>query len=336
MPTFNSANLPLITINSVVSNGQTQVNFYLSNYTSKVYGYAVGITNLPTSGTSSLVNAVKNWFPQYATSPTSLSDVSIDLSMANPLVATNATLLATYTVSNAQLSQPISINNLSITLQNPSGTGYSDVSFDQSNFNFAFTGNVGWSIADNTRAGVNSANQGFDTFSFPDVYKNYTITNKSSVLNVVSNTGTLSQFSNGQRLKFSDLSVAFDMNGNAGEVVKILGAVFGKDAVNKTDYVAIGLKYLDQGTSYSDLMALALGAKLGANYTNTDEIKLLYQNLLNTSPSTADLNSWNTALQNKTYTNTSLAQLACDTSYNTQNINLTGLADKGVLYLSNL
>ena len=334
MPSFNTTALPLITINSSVANGQTQINFYLSNYSTKVYGYGLGIASLPTSGTSSLVNAIKNWFPQYASSGSSLSDVSIDLTMSNPIVANNSTLIATYTLSNAQVTQPIAINSLSLSSQNPSSSGYSDVSFDQANFNFAFTGNVGFSIADNTRVGSNAGNIGFDTFSFPDAYKNYTVTNKNSVLNVSSSAGALYQFTNGQRLKFSDLSVAFDMNGNAGEVVKILGAVFGKDAVNKTDYVAIGLKNLDQGVSYQDLMALALNVKLGANYTNAAEITLLYQNLLNTIPSTADLNTWNTALQNKTYTNTSLAQFACDSSFNTQNINLTGLADKGVLYLS--
>ena len=337
MPNFNSSTLPLITINSVVTNGQTQINFYLSNYATKVYGYGIGIANLPTTGTSSLVNVVKNWFPQYATSSSSLSDVAIDVSMSNPMVASNSTLFATYTLSNAQVTQPIVINDLSLSLQNTSSSGYSDLSFDKANFNFAFTGNVGFSIADNTRTGINNAgNTGFDTFSLPDLYKNYTVTNKNSVLNVSSNTGTLYQFTNGQRIKFSDLSLAFDMNGNAGEVVKILGAVFGKDAVNKQDYVAIGLKYLDQGTSYNDLMVLALNTKLGPNYTNAAEINLLYQNLINTTPSAADLNSWSALIQNKTYTNASLAQFACDTSINTQNINLTGLTDKGVLFLSNI
>jgi hypothetical protein len=336
MPSFNSTALPLITINSVVANGQTQINFYLSNYSTKVYGYGLGISNLPTSGTSNLVNAIKNWFPQYASSSSSLSDVSIDLTMSNPIVASSPTLFATYTLSNAQVTQPIAINSLSLSSQNANASGYSDISFDQANFNFAFTGNVGFSVADNTRAGGNAGNTGFDTFSFPDAFKNYTVTNKNSVLNVSSSAGTLYQFANGQRLKFSDLSLAFDMNGNAGQVVKILGAVFGKDAVNKTDYVAIGLKNLDQGVSYSDLMALALNARLGANYTNAAEITLLYQNLLNTAPSATDLNNWNAALQNKTYTNTSLAQFACDSNFNTQNINLTGLADKGVLYLSTI
>jgi len=77
---------------------------------------------------------------------------------------------------------------------------------------------------------------------------------------------------------------------------------------------------------------LALNAKLGPNFNNTDEINLLYQNLLNSKPSTSELNSWLTALQNKTYTSTTLAQLACDSNLNLNNIGLTGLAEKGVFY----
>jgi hypothetical protein len=84
--------------------------------------------------------------------------------------------------------------------------------------------------------------------------------------------------------------------------------------------------------SYPDLIALALNVKLGANFNNTDEINLLYQNLLNTKPNSAELNSWLNTLQNKTYTTTSLAQMACDSPLNLTNVGLTGLIDKGLLF----
>ncbi len=59
------------------------------------------------------------------------------------------------------------------------------------------------------------------------------------------------------RLKFSDKSIALDLDGNAGTTAKILGAVFGKDAVNNKNYVGIGLNFLDTGWSYDNLVGLA-------------------------------------------------------------------------------
>jgi hypothetical protein len=48
------------------------------------------------------------------------------------------------------------------------------------------------------------------------------------------------------------------LNRNAGSVAKILGAVFGKQFLANKDYVVIGLNLLDAGTSYPDLVALAV------------------------------------------------------------------------------
>ena len=122
------------------------------------------------------------------------------------------------------------------------------------------------------------------------------------------------------------------MSGNAGSVAKILGAIFGPKEVNNSTFVGIGLGYIDQGMSYPDLISLALNAKLGSNFTPIDEVNLLFQNLLNTKPSSSELNTYLSAIQNKTYTTVSLAQLACDTPINASNIGLTGLADTGLIF----
>jgi len=75
---------------------------------------------------------------------------------------------------------------------------------------------------------------------------------------------------------------AFDLDGDAGIVARTLGAIFGKDAVNRKDFVGIGLNLLDSGTSHSDLIELALNARPEDGFTNAAEIELLYQNLLGT------------------------------------------------------
>ena len=63
-----------------------------------------------------------------------------------------------------------------------------------------------------------------------------------------------------ERLIFSDNSIAMDINGNAGTIVKILGAVAGKQSLANKEYVGVGLDLLDKGMSYSELGALALKA----------------------------------------------------------------------------
>ena len=50
---------------------------------------------------------------------------------------------------------------------------------------------------------------------------------------------------NVERLKFSDISVALDLSGNAGTVAKTLGAVFGSAETSNEVYAGIGLYYID-------------------------------------------------------------------------------------------
>lgn len=136
---------------------------------------------------------------------------------------------------------------------------------------------------------------------------------------------------NVERLVFSDTRIAVDIaDGNAGTTAKILGAVFGRESVSNEAYVGIGLSYLDGGMSYQDLMLLALNARLGAGFSNADEVNLLYQNLVGSLPSAADLSYWTGVITSGQYTQTSLAVMAADHSLNTVNINLTGLAQTGI------
>ena len=135
------------------------------------------------------------------------------------------------------------------------------------------------------------------------------------------------------RLHFSDESIATDINGNAGTTAKIIGLVFGADAVSNKTMAGIGLNLLDGGMSYEDLMQAALSAKLGHNFTTSDEINLIYHNLIGTSPSAGDLQHWEQTVTSGQYTNASLAVMAAETSMNTNNIHLVGLAQTGLEYL---
>ena len=144
------------------------------------------------------------------------------------------------------------------------------------------------------------------------------------------NNGT-SVFTSGiERLKFTDKSIAIDLNGNAGTTAKILGAVFGKESVSNKSYVGIGLSFLDAGWTYDNLAGVALDAA-GAK-TNDQIVSLLWTNVIGTKPTAADKQPFIAMLENG-MTAGALANLAADTSFNTTNINLVGLAQTGIEYI---
>jgi uncharacterized protein (TIGR01370 family) len=86
-----------------------------------------------------------------------------------------------------------------------------------------------------------------------------------------------------ERIQFTDVSIAIDLNGNAGITAKILGAVFGKESLSNRNYVGIGLHFLDAGWTYDNLAGLALDAA-GAK-TNDQIVSLLWTNVIGTKPS---------------------------------------------------
>ena len=134
-----------------------------------------------------------------------------------------------------------------------------------------------------------------------------------------------------ERASFTDKKIAIDLDGNAGTTAKILGAVFGASSLSNKTYVGIGLNYLDGGMSYADLMALALNAA-GAT-TNNAVVSLLWTNLFGAAPTTAEAAPYVAMLASGSYTAGTLGVLAADTSFNTTNINLVGLAQTGIEYI---
>jgi hypothetical protein len=136
-----------------------------------------------------------------------------------------------------------------------------------------------------------------------------------------------------ERVQFQDKSFAFDVSGAAGEVAKILGAVFGKAAVANQAYAGIGLYYKDTlSFSYAALMQLAIDARLGAGASHAAVVDLLYTNVVGQAPSSADRDYFVGLLDNHAYTVASLGVLAADTGLNADNIHLTGLVQSGLAY----
>ena len=187
---------------------------------------------------------------------------------------------------------------------------------------------------------------GINTLVLPSTKSNYSLktynfwdTNSQSMgaLNgweISDNTKTYAtvDISGVQRIQFKDTALALDLSGNAGTVVKILGAVFGPANITNKQYVGLGLSLIDAGMSYAALMSLALNAKLGAGFTDTQEIQLLYQNLYAHTPTANEVASIDAFITSGQQTQASLGVLAAETTNNAANINIVGLTQSGVMY----
>ncbi len=124
--------------------------------------------------------------------------------------------------------------------------------------------------------------------------------------------------------------MALDLNGNAGIVAKILGAVFGRAAVTNKQFVGIGLSYIDAGWTYDNLAGLALSA---AGASSPDQVvTLLWTNVIGSAPTESNKAPFIGMLQGGT-TPGALAHMAADTEFNTLNINLVGLMQTGIGFI---
>ena len=136
-----------------------------------------------------------------------------------------------------------------------------------------------------------------------------------------------------ERFHFGDISVALDLDGNAGTVAKILGAVFGRDEVDNEAYVGIGLYYIDGGMTYESLVQLAIDARLGAGAGHRAVVDLLYTNVVGSPPPPEEAAAFVALLETNQFTVPGLGVYAADFSLNLDNIDLVGLAQRGLEYV---
>jgi len=170
---------------------------------------------------------------------------------------------------------------------------------------------------------------GIDTVAYAGARSGYTVSKTATGFSVAgSGTDTLTGV---ERLQFTDTKLALDLDGNAGKVSRILGAVFGRESVTNKEYVGIGLSYLDGGMSYEALMALAIDVRLGG-VSATAVVNLLWGNVIGGTPSAADLATYSGMLQGDTSAG-ALGVLAANTSFNEANIGLVGLMQTGIEFV---
>ncbi|WP_292992678.1 M10 family metallopeptidase [Nitrosomonas sp.] len=185
----------------------------------------------------------------------------------------------------------------------------------------------------NDSSNILDGDSGIDTVLVQAPRDNYTLSKTPSGYTVTANAnpGNQDTLTHIERLEFSDTKLALDLDGYAGEVAKLLGAVFGAAAAANQDYVGIGLTESDKGLSYEQLGEFAIHA---AELTSHDEIvTLLWQNLFGAAPSETQKSPYVKMLDTGEISTGGLAVLAADSSVNAENIHLTGLVQTGVAFV---
>lgn len=135
-----------------------------------------------------------------------------------------------------------------------------------------------------------------------------------------------------ERLRFADQSLAFDLDGAAGTVARLLGAVFGREAVGNAAYAGIGLQLADAGTAAEALADLALQARFGGVVTAEATVTALYRNLLDIDVPAGDMAYWLGAVARGEATPASLAVLAAGLPQTAELIGLPTLVETGLAY----
>ncbi len=182
---------------------------------------------------------------------------------------------------------------------------------------------------------------GIDTAIYTGTRALTTLNARGQTINVATTSEGADTLVGIERLRFRDVSMAFDLSEHAGQTAKILGAVFGKAYLANKAFVGIGLQLLDAGTSYADLVVLALGTDefkqlagaFNGEVTNPQFVKLVYQNLVGQPPSAGDLAYYLGLLDSHSFTQATLAMAACDHALNAINIDLVGLAAHGIEFI---
>jgi serralysin len=173
---------------------------------------------------------------------------------------------------------------------------------------------------------------GIDQAVYTENFTDVSLVKSGTVWNIASGTDK-DTLSNIERLKFNDKHIALDLDGNAGKTIKLLGLLLGKDQATNKTYVGAGLKLLDDGMTYEQLMQTALEVVLGPNASSLSVVEMIWGNLIGPPTPADNISQYSALIDNGTYTSAGLAIVAADHNLNTTAIDLVGLASTGVEYI---
>ncbi len=136
-----------------------------------------------------------------------------------------------------------------------------------------------------------------------------------------------------ERLEFSDISLAFDIDGNAGIAAKVLGAFMGAAGLRRTDLAGQWLNLLDDGMAYDDLLQTAIDTIFGANPSGARMVGHFFTALTGDEAPDDVIAEWGGKVDNGELSAVELSRLVAEIDLNLANIDYVGLYSTGVEYL---
>jgi hypothetical protein len=144
---------------------------------------------------------------------------------------------------------------------------------------------------------------GIDTVQFASARSNFTVSRSGTTVTVTDNVGAggVDTLQNVERLKFGDVSLAMDIDGNGGKAYRVYQAAFARTP--DEGGVGFWMSRLDAGVSLVDIAAGFMNStefvdKYGANTTTLQFVSKLYENILGRAGETAGINFWVGAIDN--------------------------------------
>ena len=182
---------------------------------------------------------------------------------------------------------------------------------------------------------------GLDIFFITRNIREYLIAKNSVGVFTVSNplVGEIDTLINIERIRFNDLSVALDFDGNSGQAYRVYKAAFNRDPMQgDTKGLGYWIGQMDRGMTLAEVAARFVDSNefrslYGTNPTNEQFLTKLYTNVLGRQPEASGFNWWLNELNtNPTKTKAKvLADFAESAENQTGVINLIG---NGITYES--
>jgi serralysin len=230
--------------------------------------------------------------------------------------------------------------NFGTTIENVFGSTYNDNLYGNNIGNY-IVGNEGndnlYGLEGNDTINGGSGNDSIDGGVGIDIVEynskkssnNISLDKSNITIKNLANNNDIDSLKNIERLKFIDTSIAFDLDSNAGVAAKVMGAVLGKASIKNSIDFGYWLAQTDIGLSYADIGQKALD-KIGLK-TNDQIVSTLWKNVIGFKASDVDKAPFIKMLVDGMKPG-DLVVLAADTTFNTANINLVGLAQTGIEY----
>ena len=150
--------------------------------------------------------------------------------------------------------------------------------------------------------------EGIDTVIYSGAKSAYSISNNTSSVTVSSGTDGTDSLTNIERIQFSDMTVALDISGIAGQAYRVYQAAFNRTPDNGGLKYWIGLMgsgYTLSGVASGFIASAEFKTLYGSNPTNELFVSKLYDNVLHRTPDAGGYNYWVGLLNSKKIDNIS-------------------------------